>query len=310
MSHLLGQEDKLASGCLHVGTLRILGSDERVTSDVPVGSEIEVQLKVDESRTITAVAYIPLLDEQFEIVFVGEKFDYEIKNLQQRLVWAKEDLAEIEKIQSQRPVKEVGETLEAVKRMKLVESVSTDLERALTEDRDSEVRAYKRMLEIEGTVRALLVLQRRPRIENAISGLAFAVQGNEQATLNELEKELSAARSDEDMERIQKSLQTLEFAVRGRPYQNMLIDLDALDGQRVTQAQLAIYNEAQQLVRNINQNGGLEKATDADISALQRMHNSMADTFPKLYELREKMLDEMAKGHSKPLSSDTDIMRK
>jgi DnaJ-domain-containing protein 1 len=300
VSHLLGKEDRLASGCLHVGTLRILGSDERVTADLPVGSEVEVRLKVDESRAITAVAYVPLLDEQFETVFVGEKFEYEIKDLQQRLAWAERGLEKVKELQDERPIQDVEEVLEALERMKLLASVATDLQRAVTGDRDSEVRAYKRMLEIEGTIRALYGLQNRARIEISIATLRGAVQGDEQRTLNEIQRELSSVQSDEDLEGILESVGALEYAVRGRPWQTLQLDLMALIGQRVTPRQNELFNKAAKLIDQLEEKGGLSKVTDADIVALQQMHSELQDGYPDLYELRNKKLEEFMDGYSGP----------
>ena len=46
-----------------VGTLEIKG--ENIRRDLPAGSEVEVTLRIDESRIITLTAYVPLLDEEF-----------------------------------------------------------------------------------------------------------------------------------------------------------------------------------------------------------------------------------------------------
>jgi molecular chaperone DnaK len=46
-----------------VGTLEIKA--EHIRRDLPAGSEVEVTLRIDESRVITATAYVPLLDEEF-----------------------------------------------------------------------------------------------------------------------------------------------------------------------------------------------------------------------------------------------------
>jgi len=45
------------------GALEIRG--DMVRRDLPAGSEVEVTLKMDESRILTVVAYVPLLDEEF-----------------------------------------------------------------------------------------------------------------------------------------------------------------------------------------------------------------------------------------------------
>lgn len=46
-----------------VGMLEIRG--EEIRRDLPAHSEVEVSLKIDESRIITVAAYVPLLDEEF-----------------------------------------------------------------------------------------------------------------------------------------------------------------------------------------------------------------------------------------------------
>jgi molecular chaperone DnaK len=46
-----------------VGMLEIKG--EHIRRDLPAGSEVEVTLRIDESRIITVTAYVPLLDEEF-----------------------------------------------------------------------------------------------------------------------------------------------------------------------------------------------------------------------------------------------------
>jgi molecular chaperone DnaK len=50
----------------HVGHVRIDGSSIRRV--LPVGSEVELRLRVDESRQLDIAAYIPLLDESFPLV--------------------------------------------------------------------------------------------------------------------------------------------------------------------------------------------------------------------------------------------------
>ena len=49
-----------------IGKLQVEG--ESVRRDIPVNSEIEVEVSVDESRIIRTKAYLPLLDEEFEAV--------------------------------------------------------------------------------------------------------------------------------------------------------------------------------------------------------------------------------------------------
>jgi hypothetical protein len=292
----LGKEDDRAAGCLHVGTLRIVGSDSRVTADVPIGSEVQVRIKVDESRAIAATAYIPLLDQEFETVFAGEKFEYALKELPGRVEQINTGLAEIEKLHAERPIWEVGEVLESLHRQRLLEGVGTDLERANAGDRDSEVRAYKRILEIEGTIRSLHRMQHRARIEMAVQTLGTVVGGNHIQMLTEVKKEFSGAQSDEDLEQVLGSVEALEFAVRGQPWNELLLDVISLAGLRVTLHQANVFKKADALWDRINAKGGLPKATDADIAEMKSMHVELEDAYPDLYEHRQRKLDEWGKG--------------
>jgi molecular chaperone DnaK len=56
-------ENRLADRNRLVGSLTIEAA--HITRDLPLGSEIEVTLRVDESRIITVEAYVPVLDEEF-----------------------------------------------------------------------------------------------------------------------------------------------------------------------------------------------------------------------------------------------------
>jgi len=307
VTNLLGKEGELANGCLHVGTLRILGKE--VAMDVPAGSEIEVKLSVDESRNIRAVAYIPLLDQEFQTNFVGESFQYTLKDLEERVGMAQYALSEVEKLHGERPVPEVTEALGIIHQTKLIEGLEADLKRAAAGEKESEVRGYKRVLELEGTIAEMQRAQRRPRFEVAVQTLRGVVRGAEQATLGDIEREGARATSDEDLTRVLESVGRLEFAVRGRPWTELQIDIWALAGLRVTSVQHALFNKATALRDRIEANGGLNKATDADILEMQKMHRELADGYPDLWDHRNKKLAEHGKGGDIDLS-DLESMKK
>lgn len=84
-----------------VGRLEI--EPEHVMRDVPEGSEVELVIRIDESRLITARAYVPMLDEEFEhvinlqteIVPSHEKLDEEARFERLRLGEARQQAGEI-----------------------------------------------------------------------------------------------------------------------------------------------------------------------------------------------------------------------
>jgi molecular chaperone DnaK len=75
-----------------IGTLEISAHDPKLRRDVPVGSEVEITIEIDESRIIKSRAFIPIVDDEFEGVFnlvqtpptvqqLHESFDREIRRL-------------------------------------------------------------------------------------------------------------------------------------------------------------------------------------------------------------------------------------
>jgi molecular chaperone DnaK len=74
-------EQTLADRNRWVGELEIKGDD--VARDLPLGSEIEVTLQIDESRIITVNAYVPFLDKEFKTTLVLRAHSRDIGSLQQ-----------------------------------------------------------------------------------------------------------------------------------------------------------------------------------------------------------------------------------
>jgi molecular chaperone DnaK len=67
-----GTNDQRADRNHQIGKLEITVSDGRVRRDVPVGSEVEVSIALDESRTKTVKVFIPILDEVFDdVIWLG-----------------------------------------------------------------------------------------------------------------------------------------------------------------------------------------------------------------------------------------------
>ncbi len=310
VTDLLGREDEDAGSCLHVGTLVIAGSDHRVTMDIPEGADISVTLKVDESRRITVIASLEMLGQDFETAFVGESFQYDLDDLQKRTDAVRDALAEITTLQTERPLPEVAEVLEALARTGVVAGLAADLERARGGNKDAEVRGYKRLVEAEATIRELRRLQRRARIEAAVDTLSGAVQGQESETLAEIKREYDRAKSPDDIARCLASVEQLEIAARQRPWFELQLDVMALSGRQVSSQQNALFNQAAAMLDQMGENGTLKKVTDADIAAMRAMHVTLVDGHPELYEWRQQKLEEFGVDNPADIAtSDIDVAR-
>jgi molecular chaperone DnaK len=123
---ILEGDNELADRNRVVGTLKIDGS--KVRRDLPVGTEVEITLKIDSSRTITIEAYFPLLDEEFSEQLVIEKMTADASVITNTLREEKKRLNELKE-----KAEEAGE-----------ESIVEELERLESDkDRDEAVRAAK-----------------------------------------------------------------------------------------------------------------------------------------------------------------------
>ena len=82
----LGDRNRLS------GVLDIRG--DKIRRDLPAGSDVEVTLRIDESRIVTVKAYVPLLDEEFEtkiemrrtganVEFLKSDFEGELKRFRE-----------------------------------------------------------------------------------------------------------------------------------------------------------------------------------------------------------------------------------
>ena len=80
-----------------IGELMILGSNPQVRRDIPIGSEVEVTLYIDESRIVTTKAYIPVIDEEFEGVHKLEKPEVSIQRLEGEKLEQMKRLADVKK---------------------------------------------------------------------------------------------------------------------------------------------------------------------------------------------------------------------
>lgn len=111
------------------GFLEIKG--ENIRRDLPSGSEVEVTLKIDESRIITVTAYVPLLDEEFVskldlktrnpvAEFLKSDFEEEMKRFRDLRAKAASTAGEtaeelVEKVETSPLMQEVKETLASAK---------------------------------------------------------------------------------------------------------------------------------------------------------------------------------------------------
>lgn len=129
-----------------IGQLRVDGKEVR--RDIPINSEIEVEVSVDESRIVRAKAYLPLLDEEYEEIINLENVIVNpsemIKDLEHQKRRVNQLKNEAESIENQEIVTQINDLLTSNEFKKAEQLlVSSDL------NKESLNEAQKRILEIK-----------------------------------------------------------------------------------------------------------------------------------------------------------------
>ena len=302
ITNLLGAEDSGADSNVHVGTLTIEGSDERVTCDLPEGAEVDVTIEYNESREMHVRAYIPLLDDEFEAKFTSEKYQVTQDQVNTRFEGLKKTLAEIRELQARKPLESVQVAMQRFETMQVEAGLERDIERAREGDVDAFLRAYKTMLQLAGAVKQLRVLQMPKRIECRISDLEKVCKSDTAEDLSAIKAEFSEAAREQNADRMKKvegSIDRLDVKLRGQPFMQLLLDVMALSGIRVNAHQKALFDEAAKLIEKLGEKGGIGSVTDDDINELNRMHIELEKAYPDLNERLKSKLEELqAQGKS------------
>jgi molecular chaperone DnaK len=143
---LIEGENERADRNRLVGTLEIKG--EKIRRDLAAGTEVEVEIRIDESRIITVTAYVPQLDEEFKVTLDMTMHDTEPD------VIAKDYQAEMTRLQElKRKVtgpegQSVDEMLARVEESPLIQEISESLA-AAKGDPDAAAKCEKRLLELK-----------------------------------------------------------------------------------------------------------------------------------------------------------------
>ena len=146
-----GTNDSKADRNRLIGHLEIHPDDKRVKRDIPLGSEIEVSIEIDSSRTTTTRAFIPIVDEEFADVFrpgvvakspkeLEGEFDAELKRLDSLREKA-DDVAD----------SKIHNALNRIEGEQIVETVQRQVA-AAQGDPDAQGEADRRLLDLKAAV--------------------------------------------------------------------------------------------------------------------------------------------------------------
>ncbi len=199
-----GEDTEQADRNSLIGYLTISSGDPRLRRRLPVGSEVEITIAIDASRTVRTEAYIPLLEEVFEEVFRPvvtlkpvEKMDEDFKAQKMRLEKLREQVHSVDS-------REGREALERVDDQGLLATAERQVAAAHGND-DSRGEAEKRLLDLK---RALDDVERRIEFQ------VFIKETNE--ALNEITERIEQYGDQKEKTAILETQRSIRSAAANR----------------------------------------------------------------------------------------------
>ena len=215
-------ENKRADRNSLIGALEIRG--DQVKRDVPLGSEVEVTIDIDESRILKTRALIRILDEEFANVL---KYDYTHVDLQKLADEFKREKFRLQKVKEQAQRAGITKPIKALVRIDdehMIHDVESTLAAAPI-DAGSASACQKRLLDLEIAIdEAENILKLPALISEAQANIKSAKEivnqfgkENDKTEFNILERETQSAIADEDADLLRQKadqLNNLEWRIR------------------------------------------------------------------------------------------------
>lgn len=179
----------------------------KIRRDLPIGSEVEVTFKIDESRIITIFIYVPCLDEEYEYKIEPRKKNIELNWLEEEF---EDALSRIKRMKEQALAAEDNKTLDIIDKIKssaLMSEIRETLNGAKG-DPDSAEKCQKRILELKINL---------DEIENNLEWPALVVEVKD--WLAKLKGLVVDCGKDADNEKLQRITQQVDDVISSRDVQ-------------------------------------------------------------------------------------------
>lgn len=283
---LLGREEREHADCsMHVGQLLVRGSNTAMTSDLPRGSEVDVTLRVNESRETTVIAYVPLLDEEFEAQLKIEPYGMTIDGIEIRFLQEKRRLEQIRRLQAGHPIQDIESVLDLIDRLDVVHGLETELARAKAGEGYGLSRAWRRVLELAATLHSAWREQTRVRVADRLERLALVAVDDEAKDVLNLRHALARIGPQDgqpQFRQLEEEIDVVENKVRNRPFFSLLLRCSAMAGRQGPTAQVEVGNRAIDLCNSLLEAGAPETLTASDLERVTAMNRELEGTIPDL----------------------------
>ena len=204
-----------------IGTLNIQASE--ILRDVPAGSEVEVTIEIDDSRMLRAMAFLPILDEEYEDVISYADFRERVKGpegLRQDLDRQQKRLDEVREQSESTGDPMASQALRRIDRERMVYDAEASLA-ASQADPDAADKCAKRLLDLKSAIDEVEDALEWPALaakaeeqlkveRNVVMDSDFDVTAEEKTAFTALEREIRAALSRENPDELRAKVKELD----------------------------------------------------------------------------------------------------
>jgi molecular chaperone DnaK len=272
-------ENKRAERNRLIGSLEILGT--KIKRDVPAGSEVEVFIQIDESRTPIAKAFIPILDEEYENVLKYDKVPPKPEELATEVDSEKKRLDHVRSKARETSDLKAQQVLQRIDGERMLHDVEAALA-ASTSDPDAADKCEKRLLDLQLSIDELEESLKWPALvaegEHELGYMKEIVQayGNstDKQTGSTLEREFRQAMEARDPDLLRRRIAEVEshrFTVWRRHDSYWVAFFQFLEQQRSSmrnQSDAAEYFQQGQRAINTGDRPALEAACQQLVALL------------------------------------------
>jgi molecular chaperone DnaK len=210
-----GENTKRADRNTRIGKLKITG--DQVKRDLPLGSEVEITIDMDESRLIRAKAYIPVLDETYEKVMELDKTIAEPRELVDDYKHQQDRLKTVRDNAQQTGTTQVDKSIQKIEDERMLHDIEASLS-AAPADPDAANKCQKRLIDLKVVLdeaedaleQPLIISKAKSHIEFMRDIVDKFGDDEEKQHYSALEKEINTAIESSDIQLIKQKLEYLE----------------------------------------------------------------------------------------------------
>ena len=274
-----------------VGRLEI--PPEKMKRNVPAGSDIEITIIVDESRLVTTRAFIPLLDEEFEVECSLKTDRRDLSSLRKSLGSEQERLRKVKESANSCGNKCASEAINKIENEKVVEQTESLLQ-AAKGDKDAVAEAQNRLLDLKAAVDQAEDAVKFPAKEDRARELIHATTQlanehgteQEQAAVRAVGAQILAAIAAGDMdllEQLMEEMESLHYRIGSRRPDFWSQGLEYFEGRK---DEMSDTKEAERLIARAHL-----AIDEGDMDTLKEAVQSLSDLIPRDAPVRNTRFD-------------------